>query len=121
MGSSSVILDDFKMSLGYAGGDELGTDFGANLAAGTSLSPVFSGATVSAADNGNGRVVFQLDTPFEYTGGNLLIDFSFADISGSMYVWSWDAGGSAILTANGTAASTGSAYSFPPVIVIKGE
>ena len=121
MGSSSVVLEDFKLSLGTAGGDELGSDFGANLAEGSSLLPVYSGATVSAADNGNGRVVFQLDTPYQYTGGNLLIDFSFANVSGNMYVWSWDAGGNTILAANGTAAETGTPYAFPPVIVIKGQ
>lgn len=121
MGSSSVLLEDFKMSLGTAGGSELGSDFGANLAENTVLTPVFSGATISAADNGNGRVVFDLESPYEYTGGNLLIDFSFSSISGSMYVWSCDAGGNTILSANGTAAVTGTPYAFPPVIVIKGQ
>ncbi len=121
MGSSSVLLEDFKISLGIAGGDELGSDFGANPVEGSILQPVFSGATVSAADNGNGRVVFLLDSPYEYSGGNLLIDFSFADVSGNMYVWSWDAGGNTILAANGTAATTGTPYAFPPVIVIKGQ
>lgn len=121
MGSSSVLLDDFKMSLGIAGGQELGSDFSSNLSAESTLQPVFSGSTVSAADNGSGRVVFHLDTPYEYTGGNLLIDFSFSDIQGSMYVWSWDAGGNRILAANGSAATSGTPYSFPPVVVIKGE
>lgn len=121
MGSSSVLLEDFKMSLGMAGGAELGRDFGSNLAEDELLVPVLSGATITAADNGNGRVVFQLDTPYLYTGGNLLIDFSFSNLSGNMYVWSWDAGGNAILAGNGTAASTGTPYGFPPVVVIKGE
>lgn len=121
MGSSSVLLEDFKMSLGRARGDELGSEFGENLAEDATLTPVFSGATVSAADNGNGRVVFELDTPYEYTGGDLLIDFSFANVSGSMYVWSWDSGGNTILAANGTAAVTGTPHTFPPVIIIKGQ
>lgn len=120
IGSSSVVLENFKMSIGIAGGDELGRDFGANLLDDTALTPVISGAAVTAADNGSGRVVFTLDAPYEYTAGNLLIDFSFGGISGNMYVWSWDAGGNTFLAANGIAASTGTPYSFPPLIVIKG-
>jgi len=121
MGSSSVILNDFKMSLGIAGGEELGRNFGGNLAPDERLQPVTAGSTVTAGDNGSGQVVFELDTPYEYTGGNLLIDMSFTNIQGSMYVWSWDAGGNRIVAASGANAETGDAFSFPPVIVIKGE
>ncbi len=121
MGASSVVMSDFKLSLSIAGGEELGSDFGGNIPPGELLQLCYSGSTVTAADNGHGRVVFLLDTPFEYTGGNLLVDMSFSNISGSMYVWSWDAGGNRILSGNSAASETGTAYSYPPVIVLKGE
>ena len=121
MGSSSVVISNFKLCLGIAGGEELGRSFPDNPAPDEPLQQVLSGSMVTAADNGNGRVVFELDTPWEYTGGNLLIDMSYTDIQGSMYVWCWDAGGNRLLSATGATAETGNASSFPPMVVIKGE
>lgn len=121
MGGSSVVLSNFKLSLGLAGGEELGADFGANLLAEELLQPSCSGSTVTAADNGQGQIVFTLDTPYEYTGGNLLIDMSFSNVSGSVYVWSWDAGGNRIVSGNGATSDSGTPYSYTPVIIIKGE
>ena len=121
MGASSVVLENFRMSLGTAAGPGLDDSFSENVAGGTTLTQVFAGASVTAADNGRGVVVFSLDSPWEYQGGDLLIDFSFSHISGSMYVWSWDSGDNLFLSATGAAAETGYAYSFPPMMVIKGE
>ncbi|PIE51670.1 hypothetical protein CSA37_04020 [Candidatus Fermentibacteria bacterium] len=120
-GSSSVTLYDFKLSLGYAGGVELGRNFHENAASETVLAPLFAGSTVTAADNGQGQVMFTLNEPFEYTGGNLLVDLSFSDISGSMYLWAWDSGEKRVVTADRISCENGNACSVPPVVVIKGD
>lgn len=121
MGDSSVLLYDLNISLGEAGGEELGGDFGKNLASGSSLDIVYSATRVTAADNGQGRVSFTLDTPYEYTGGNLLIDLSYTNIQGSIYVWNWNAGGNRFVVATGARSATGTATSMVPTVVISGE
>ena len=121
MGASSVVMEGFKISMGLAGGEELGREFAGNLAQDSTVSPVFFSSSATAADDGNGMVVFPLDTPFEYTGGNLLIDMSFTDIQGNMYLWSWDSGGNTMLSANGVTADTGYPHSYPPMIILRGQ
>ncbi len=120
-GSSSVTLYDFKLSLGYAGGVEPGRNFHENVASVTVLTPLFAGSTVTASDNGQGQVMFALDEPFEYTGGNLLVDLSFSDISGSMYLWAWDSGENRVVIADDISRENGNAFSVTPVVVIKGD
>ena len=121
MGSPSVLLHSFKIALSEAGGDELGSEFGRNIAEESSFEVVYSGSRVTAADNGEGRVSFILDTPYEYTGGNLLIDMSYTNIEGSMYVWSWSPDGYRFLTANSVNSDEGTVSSLVPVLVITGE
>lgn len=120
MGSSSAVLSNFRLNLGTAGGEEPGGEFAGNVSDDGLLRLVFSGSSVTAADGGDGRVMFSLDPPYEYTGGHLLLDFSYTDIQGSMYVWSWDAGGKRMVSAYGSA-ETGSVTPFPPVVVIRGN
>jgi hypothetical protein len=121
MGPASVLLYDFNISLGEAGGEELGSDFGKNLASGSSLEIVYSGTRVTAADDGEGRINFVLDTPYEYNGGNLLIDLSYTNIQGSVYVWSFNAGGNRFVVAADARAAAGTASSMVPTVVISGE
>ncbi|MCD4708082.1 MAG: hypothetical protein K8S62_10135 [Candidatus Sabulitectum sp.] len=121
MGSSSVLLYGFKIALSEAGGEELGRDFGKNSAEDSAFEVVYSGTRVTAADNGEGRVSFSLDTPYEYTGGNLLIDLSYSNIEGSMYVWSWNSNGYRFLTASGANSTEGIVSPLVPVMVIIGE
>lgn len=120
MGTSSVVLSDFRLNLGTAVLEEPGGVFAGNVSEEGPLQLVFSGSSVTAADGGDGRVMFSLDSPYEYTGGHLLLDFSFTDIQGNMYVWSFDAGGGRMVAAYGSS-EAGSVHSFPPVVVIKGE
>lgn len=121
MGANSVLMYGFKIAFAEAGGEELGTDFSKNLSDESSFQVVYSGSRVTAADNGQGRICFALDTPYEYSGGNLLIDMSYSSIEGSMYVWSWSPDGYRFLTANGVNSSEGMVSPLVPVVVITGE
>lgn len=121
MGGSSALLYNFTMSLGEAGGEELGRRFEENLVQDSTLKIVYSGSRVTAGDNGEGRISFVLDTPYEYTGGNLLVDFSFSNIEGSVYAWTWNAEGNRYLSGNTVDSAQGTVSSTVPVIVITGE
>lgn len=121
MASSSVILHGLKISLGPAGGEELGPEFAMNLPEDAGLTPVLSGSAFTAADDGSGNVLFELDTEYEHDGGHLLLDISYSDIDGNMYVWSWDSGGNTMLSASGLAADRGFPHSFPPMLIIQGR
>ncbi len=121
VGGSSVLLHGFKIAFTEGGGDELGRNFAGNISEDSPFRVVYSGSRVTAADDGEGRVSFVLDTPYEYTGGNLLIDMSYTNIEGSMYVWSWDPGGNRFLTASSNNSSEGTVSPLAPVIVVTGE
>lgn len=120
-GAPSVLMHGFKIALTEAGGEELGTDFAKNLADESSFLVVYSGSRVVAADNGEGRINFTLDSPYEYSGGDLLIDMSYSSIEGSMYVWGWNPDSFRFLTANGVNSSQGLVSPVVPVVVITGE
>ena len=121
MGANSVLIHGFKIAFAEAGGEELCSDFSKNLSDESSFQVVYSGSRVTAADNGLGRICFALDTPYEYSGGNLLIDMSCSSIEGRMYVWSWNSDGFRFLTANGVNSSEGMVSPLVPVVVITGE
>ena len=121
VGAPSVLMYGFKIALSEAGGEELGRDFGKNIAEDSTFEVVFSSSRATAADNGEGRVIFTLDTPYEYTGGNLLIDMSYTSIEGSMYVWSWSPDSYRLLTANGAGSTEGVVSPLVPVVIITGE
>lgn len=121
MGASSVMISHLKVSMGEATTDELVRDFAVNLMAETSLEVVFSATRHTVADNGEGRVVFTFNEPYEYNGGNLLIDLSYADIEGSMYTVAWIPETNRFLSANSLRASRGYVSSLVPIIVVTGE
>ncbi len=121
VGGSSVLLHGFKIAFTEGIGDELGRNFAGNISEDSPFRVVYSGSRVTAADDGEGRVSFVLDTPYEYTGGNLLIDMSYTNIEGSMYVWSWDPGGYRFLTASSSNSSEGTVSRLTPVIIVTGE
>ncbi len=121
MGASSVLIQGFKIALTESGGEELGRDFSKNPAGDSSFQVVYSVSRVTAADNGEGRISFILDTPYGYTGGNLLVDMSYSSIEGSMYVWSWSPDAYRFLIANGVNSSEGIVSPLVPVVVVTGE
>ncbi len=121
MGSPSVLLHNFKIALSQAAGSTIERRFAANLSESSSFQVVYSGSRVVAADGGDGRVSFVLDTPYQYSGGDLLIDLSYADIEGSMYVWSWAPEEYRLLSANSINASQGNVSPLVPVVVVIGE
>ncbi len=118
---NSVLLDNLTISLGEAGGEELGNQFGGNLVEDSPLEIVFSVSRVTASADSEGRINFTLDTPYEYTGGNLLIDLSYSNISGSMYTWGWSPDQYRFLAGEGSRATQGNVSPLVPVIVITGE
>ncbi|MCK5130702.1 MAG: hypothetical protein KAR40_00940 [Candidatus Sabulitectum sp.] len=121
MGAPSVLMHGFKIAFTEAGGEELGRDFANNLAEDSHFQVVYSGSRVTASGDGEGRISFVLDTPYEYTGGNLLVDMSYTGIEGSMYVWSWNPNSYRFMTANGVNSSEGMVSPLVPVVVITGD
>ncbi len=121
LGVSSIMISHFKVALGEAAADELEREFSSNLMAETSLNVVFSGTRYTAADNGEGRVIITFNEPYEYNGGDLLIDFSYADIEGSMYVMAWGPGSSRLMYSHGLRADRGNTSPLVPIIVVTGE
>ncbi len=121
VGGSSVLLHGFKIALTEGGGSELGRNFAGNILEDSPFTVVFSGSRVTAADDGEGRVSFVLDTPYEYTGGNLLIDMSYTNIEGSMYVWGWNPDGYRFLTASSSNSTEGNVAMLTPVVVVTCE
>ncbi len=121
MGNAFVNLNDFTVSLGIAGGEELGTSFGENLLEDSVLQVVISSSRSTLSANSDNRVELPLDTPYEYTDGNLLIDISYTNISGSMYLWGWNPEQNRFLTADGSRATLGYVSQLVPVVVITGE
>ncbi len=121
MGEPSVMISHLKVALGEATADELVREFSSNLMAETSLKVVFSGTRFTAADNGEGRVIITFNQPYEYSGGDLLIDLSYADIEGSMYTMAWGPGSSRLIYSNGLRADRGNTSPLVPIIVVTGE
>lgn len=121
MGASSVVVSHLKVSVGEATADELTREFAMNLMAETALEVVYSGTRFTAADNGEGRVVIAFNEPYEYNGGDLLIDLSYADIEGSMYTMAWGSESTRFISANSLRASRGNASVLVPVIIVTGD
>jgi len=117
-GDSSVLLQNFRIAFVQASSDTLKSDFARNIAEDSLFKVVFAGSQVTAADNGDGRINFVLDTPYLYTGGDLLVDVSYTSIRGSMYVWCWDSPVNSFLSAGSTASASGFVSSSAPVIVL---
>ena len=121
MGASSVMISHLKVALGEAASDELVREFAANLLAETSLKVIFSGTRFTAADNGEGRVIIAFNEPYEYDGGDLLIDLSYSDIEGSMYTMAWGPGSSRLMYSHGLRTDRGNTSPLVPIIVVTGE
>ena len=85
-GSPSVALGNARVHLGTAGSGSLGVEFGGNR---VSQTLVLERNSVSATADESGLVVLNLDEPWEYEGGHLLLEMSFGSVSGSLYVFGW--------------------------------
>lgn len=114
-GENSAVLEDVTVRIGVAGGQELGRDFGRNSA---SLATVLEAGNLSVAADDDGMVVFTLDTPWEYPGGDLLLDIRFGGVSGYLYVWGWSAPGRRYVSSRDLLARQGTVSELMPAVTL---
>ncbi len=114
-GDQSAVIGNAVVRIGSSGGSEIGPDFEENM---TSSAQVLTSSVLEVEADENGMVVFTFDTPWEYEGGDLLLDLRFGSVSGYLYVYGWTAPGRRYLSSMDLRATRGTASENLPVITL---
>jgi hypothetical protein len=114
-GESSAMLEDVTVRMGTAGGAELGRDFDRNA---QTLETVLEAEHLNLEADDEGMVVFTLDTPWDYQGGDLLLDIRFGGVSGYLYIWGWSAPGRRYVSSNDPGARQGTVSEVMPAVTL---
>lgn len=101
--------------MGTAGGVELGPEFEGNRLASTQVLRS-DRMTVNADDDG--LVVFTFDTPWEYGGGNILLELRFETVAGYLYVFGWTSPGRRYVSSRSIDSARGTVSENLPVITL---
>ncbi len=114
-GSAGATLNGVTVHMGTTGGDELGPEFSGNRLTSTAVIRR-DRMTVNADDDQ--MVVFMFDTPWEYTGGNILLEMRFEAVAGYLYVFGWTAPGMRYLSSRTLDSARGAVSGNLPVITL---
>lgn len=112
-GSRSATITGATVSIGVAGGDELGPEFQSNR---VSMTRVLQSETLVVTVDEEGMVSFTFDTPWEYEEGDILLELSFQSVSGYLYVFGWTAPGRRYVSSGNLASERGSVSENTPVV-----
>ena len=117
-GSRSATITEADVFIGLAGGDELGPEFQENRVLQTR---VIHSDMLTVTGDQDGMVTFTFDTPWEYDGGDILLELSFQSVSGYLYVFGWTAPGRRYLSSGNLTAERGTVSENTPVVTLLTE
>lgn len=103
------------MSIGLAGGEELGPEFQSNR---ISMTRVLQSETLTVTGDDDGVVSFTFDTPWEYEEGDILLELGFQSVAGYMYVFGWTAPGRRYVSSGNLTSERGTVSGNTPVVTL---